>query len=183
MSQPIVPRAATIGLFVAWAIHDAEELLTMADWSHRQSRRVPWSREMSQEHVNVGIGLMGVLVAAAAVAGVRSGGRSRFYQAALVGFGWHAAGHMASALALRGYTSGLVTSPLVAGPFSIWAWHRLKSAGIAEDGRRAGADALLLVPSALIGAHGMAWALTSIRTRISRARRRRMSAVSGSTQP
>jgi hypothetical protein len=131
---------------------------------------------MSQEHVNVGIGLMGVLVAAVAVAGVRSGGRSLFYQAALVGFGWHAAGHVAAALALRGYTPGLVTSPLVAGPFSIWAWRRLSTAGVAKEGWRAGAAAMLLVPSALIWAHGTAWALTSIRTRFSRGRRRARSA-------
>jgi Protein of unknown function with HXXEE motif len=166
MPEPAaVTRAATLGLAVAWAAHDLEEALTMPAWSRRLAPRLRWGRELSPDHVAVAIGLMGVLVAAAAAAGARSGGRSRLYQAALVGFGWHAAGHVLAAAAFRGYVPGLVTSPLVAAPFSIWAWRRLAAAGVATDGRRAGAAATLLVPSALIAAHGLAWALTSARWR------------------
>jgi hypothetical protein len=59
-----VPRAATLGLFAAWVVHDLEELLTMAAWTSRQAHRLRWARPMSQAHVNVGISLMGVVVAA-----------------------------------------------------------------------------------------------------------------------
>ena len=78
-----VPRAATLGLFAAWVVHDLEEPPTMAAWTRRQARRLPWARPMSQAHVNVAIALMGVVVAAGAVAGARTGGRSGFYQAVL----------------------------------------------------------------------------------------------------
>lgn len=34
-----VPAAATWGLLVAFAVHDAEELATMSRWSHRRYER------------------------------------------------------------------------------------------------------------------------------------------------
>jgi Protein of unknown function with HXXEE motif len=46
--------------------------------------------------------------------------------AALRGFGLHAGTHIAQSVALRRYTPGLVTTPLVVVPFSLWAWRRLK---------------------------------------------------------
>lgn len=155
-----VPRAATLGLFAAWVVHDLEELLTMAPWTRRMARRVPWARPMSQAHVNVGITLMGVVVAAASVAGARSGGRSGFYQAALAGFGWHAAGHVLATVALREYTPGLVTSLLLVAPFSSWAWVRLGAAGVPRDGRRATARGALLTSASLLVAHTAAAILT-----------------------
>jgi hypothetical protein len=161
MSRPTtVPRAATLGLFAAWAVHDVEELLTMAAWTRRQARRLPWARPMSQAHVNVGIALMGVVVAAGAVAGARSDGRSGFYQAVLAGFGWHAGGHVLSAVALREYTPGLVTAPLLVAPFSLWAWRRLGAAAVPRDARRATAWAALLTPASLLVAHTAAAILT-----------------------
>jgi hypothetical protein len=164
MSRPTtVPRAATLGLFAAWGVHDLEELLTMAPWTRRQARRLPWARPMTQAHVNVGIALMGVVVAAGAVAGARSGGRSGFYQAVLAGFGWHAVGHVLSAVALREYTPGLVTAPLLVGPFSLWAWRQLGAAGVAPDGRRATAWGALLTPASLLVAHTAATILTRLR--------------------
>ncbi|MGW4791295.1 HXXEE domain-containing protein, partial [Nonomuraea sp. NPDC004297] len=68
-----VPAAVAWGLLAAWAVHDAEELATMARWTRtarprleRRLPQVPWERlELSQEHVNVAIGLMGGVVAAA----------------------------------------------------------------------------------------------------------------------
>lgn len=43
-----VPTAVTWGLFAAWAVHDAEELVTMAGWSDRArprlERNLPWVR-------------------------------------------------------------------------------------------------------------------------------------------
>ena len=35
-----LPRSVTWGLFVAWAVHDAEELWTMAGWADRARPRL-----------------------------------------------------------------------------------------------------------------------------------------------
>jgi hypothetical protein len=129
------------GLLVAWVIHDAEELATMAGWSREapdQVRavlpgvpdRVVEQLPMSNREAATAIGLTGVVMAAASVAGARSGGRSAFFQAALTGFGAHGVTHLAQSAALRRYTPGLVTTPLVVLPFSLWAWRRLRAYGV-----------------------------------------------------
>jgi len=71
-----------------------------------------------------------VAMAAAAAAGSSSGGRGRVFQASLLGFGLHAGTHIAQSIALRRYTPGLVTTPLVVVPYSVWAWRRLKRSGV-----------------------------------------------------
>ncbi|NUO98781.1 MAG: HXXEE domain-containing protein, partial [Nonomuraea sp.] len=109
----------TWGLLAAWAVHDAEELATMAGWTRRArpelERRfpgVPWERlEASQAQVNVAIGLMGGVIAGASALGARTGGRSPAFQAVLAGFGLHGVVHLAQAAAVRGYTPGAVTAP------------------------------------------------------------------------
>src|ERR687883_15701 len=79
-------KAVTLGLFVAWALHDLEELLTMPGWSRgsvpkfrerfpRVPRRAWQVLEVSPAQAAVAIGLVGMLVAGAAADGVRSGGR------------------------------------------------------------------------------------------------------------
>src|SRR5437879_389712 len=128
-----VGAAVTWGLLAAWAVHDSEEWVTMGGWLERARprlrRRFPWVPERVWDRMRVGPGQarvaiagMGVVMAAAAAAGARSGGRSRFYQAALAGFGLHAGGHVVQAVVSGGYTPGVVTAPLVAAPFSVWAW-------------------------------------------------------------
>jgi hypothetical protein len=100
-SQTMVSKQATWGLLGAWAVHDLEELITMAPTSRwivaRLRARYPqvpdgvWERlEVAPAQAAVAVGLVGGVMAAAAVAGGRSGGRSAFYQAVLAGFGWHA---------------------------------------------------------------------------------------------
>lgn len=74
-------------------------------------------------------------VGAAAVAGHRTGGRSGFYQGALDGFGLHGLVHLAQAAAVRGYTPGSVTSPLIVVPFTLWARARLRRAGVLKWAR------------------------------------------------
>ena len=81
----------------------------------------------------VAVGLVGTVMAAAAAAGARSGGRSGLYQAVLAGFGWHAVGHLVQAVAMGGYAPGVVTAPVVVAPFSLWAWRRLRTAGVPAD--------------------------------------------------
>jgi hypothetical protein len=142
--------SVTLGLLGAWVLHDAEELVMVPRWLER---KVPELRErfpdvpdriwrelesMNASRYAVAIGVMGLLVAAAAVDGYRTGGRSPAYQAALLGFGLHGVGHVAQAAAVRGYTPGAATSPLVVIPFALWARGRLKRAGVmAADGVKA----------------------------------------------
>ncbi|WP_206185093.1 HXXEE domain-containing protein [Thermoactinospora rubra] len=154
----------TWGLLAAWAVHDSEELATMASWMRRNrpelERRFPWIRwdllEMSQAQVTVAIGLMGALVAAASAAGARSGGRSRFYQAALAGFGVHGAVHLAQAALKGGYTPGVLTAPTVVLPFSVWAWRRLAAEGVPTEAKGSVAAGVALFLAAVGGVHGLA---------------------------
>jgi hypothetical protein len=104
---------------MAWAVHDLEELATMAPSSRRIAARLQarypqlpdgvWQRlEVSPAHVAVAVGLMGTVMVTAAAAGARSGGRSGFYQAVLAGFGWHGVGHVVAAIAVGGYALWVV---------------------------------------------------------------------------
>lgn len=180
-----VPAAATLGLFAAWAVHDLEELVTMPGWADRARprlrRRLPWVPErvwsglaVSPEHARAAIGSMGVLIAGAAIAGARTNGRSAFYQCTLLAFGGHSVSHLALSAATRGYTPGVVTAPVLVAPFSLWAWGRLRAAGVAGSPGGPSWGALGMLPLALAGAHGGAAVLTR-----SRARRRALSSRPG----
>ncbi|MFC5826599.1 HXXEE domain-containing protein [Nonomuraea insulae] len=165
-----VPAGVAWGLLAAWAVHDAEELATMARWVRAARPRleerfpgVPWERlEVSQAHVNVAIGLMGGVMAGAAVAGARTGGRSAVFQAALAGFGAHGVVHLAQAALARGYTPGVVTAPVVVIPYSVWAWRRLRKAGVPA---RSGQAHLVALPLVLAGVHALAHAIVKRRER------------------
>ncbi|GAA1750404.1 HXXEE domain-containing protein [Nonomuraea bangladeshensis] len=171
-ASPAVTAGVTWGLLAAWAVHDAEELVTMAGWL-REARPwleerfpdVPWERlEMSQAHVNVAIGLMGGIVAAAAARGAATGGRSPAFQTVLAGFGVHGVVHLAQSALVRGYTPGVATAPVVVIPYAWWAWRRLRAAGVPMDaGGRAGVAGLAALPLALGAVHGLAHLLTRAR--------------------
>ncbi|WP_324616668.1 HXXEE domain-containing protein [Streptomyces sp. NRRL F-5065] len=96
-----------------------------------------WRRAASvdRREFTVAVALVGLYVAAAAAAGRASGGRSAFYQCVLYGFGLHALVHIGQAAALRRYTPGSVTSPLVVVPFTLWARGRLRRAGVLRPTR------------------------------------------------
>lgn len=122
--------AVSVGLFVAWAAHDVEELATMAATSREVFRRLPdalpvpaslRSRGLSQAHVNLAIGLMAAPVALAAVAGVRTEGRSPWFRGAVFAFGAHGLGHLGNSLAMRGYTTGVATTPIIVLPYWLLA--------------------------------------------------------------
>ncbi|MGW0392689.1 HXXEE domain-containing protein [Streptomyces sp. NPDC003042] len=160
---------ATFGLLAAWTVHDLEEVATMARWSRSRvpvlrSRhpRVPdriWRgvTDVDSREFATAVGLMGLVVATAAADGYRTGGRSAFYRAALDGFGLHGLVHLAQAAATRGYTPGVVTSPLVVVPFTLWARGRLRRAGVLRPARaRDLARGLGLAAAATAGAHAVA---------------------------
>ncbi|CAL9483633.1 hypothetical protein SUDANB121_03106 [Nocardiopsis dassonvillei] len=173
-----VPPTVTWGLFAAWALHDLEELATIPGWSRRARPRlrralpgVPekvWDRlDVSPAHNATAIGLMGLVVAAAAADGARTGGRSGFYRTVLAGFGLHAVMHVAQSAATRGYTPGVVTAPLVVAPFALWARSRLRAAGV-PAARGGGIAAVAAFPVALGAVHGLAALLTRDRRRQTR---------------
>lgn len=167
-----VEVAVTFGLLAAWAVHDLEEVAVMPGWARG---RVPGSRQRYARGAGAGVAatgghgrgefatavvLMGVVVASAAGDGHRTGGRSGFYQGALNGVGLHALVHLGQAVAVRGYTSGVVTSPLVVTPFTLWPRGRLRRACVLRPTRlRDVAQGLALTEVATVGTH--AGAMTS----------------------
>ena len=119
----------TYGLALCYLVHDGEELLTYRASSARVfgslPARVPLPAELrergwSQNHVNLGIALMGVHWVGAALAGRRSGGHSAWFQNALAVWGLHGVGHLGMCLLRGGYVSGAFTAPLVIG-YGAWA--------------------------------------------------------------
>ncbi|WP_427895809.1 HXXEE domain-containing protein [Kribbella sp. GL6] len=140
------------GLLAAWMIHDLEELATMPSFSQSPDLPRPLTKvlPMSRTEAATAIGLTGVAMAAASAAGAATGGRSKFFQASLLGFGLHAGTHLAQSVALRRYTPGLVTTPLVVIPFSVWAWRRLQASDvpIAPSDRRLNLALAAVVPIA-----------------------------------
>ncbi|WP_329404095.1 HXXEE domain-containing protein [Streptomyces melanogenes] len=164
----VVPTGVYWGLFAAWAVNDAEELLTMAPWSRtavpRLKARFPrvpdavWNRmEVTQPQVNTAIGLMALLMAAAAADGARTEGRSAFFRTVLTGFGLHGVVHLAQSAAYRGLTPGVATSPTVVIPYSLWALSHLRRAGLPPASRALG---LALLPVATGTVHTLARRLT-----------------------
>lgn len=164
-----VGGAVTWGFLGAWVVHDLEELLTVPGWLRRNvpelRKRFPqvpervWRRAgtMDAAEFAAAVGVMGVLVGAASAAGRLTGGRSGFYQAALTGFGLHGVTHMAQAVAVRGYTPGSVTSPLVVVPFTLWARGRLRRAGVLRPVRPRDAVAgLAAAGAATVASHVVA---------------------------
>jgi hypothetical protein len=139
-----VSPLVTYGLLVAWTVHDLEEVLTFERFTRmavprlRERERLPavpervWRRlESTQaEEFAAAVGIVGLFMATASAAGQVSGGRSKYFQLMLAGFGLHTIGHVTSAAATRGYTPGLITSPIIAAPFAVWARRQLKEAGV-----------------------------------------------------
>jgi hypothetical protein len=175
-SHASVSPVVTYGLLAAWTIHDLEEVLTFGHFTRtavpRLRERLPtvpervWRRLESTTpgEFTAAVGIVGLLMAAASAAGQASGGRSKYFQLMLAGFGLHTIGHVKSAVATRGYTPGLVTSPIVAAPFAFWAIRRLKQADVwqpitADDALPGTALALAV----FTGSHTLARSLNRVR--------------------
>ncbi|MFG2981999.1 HXXEE domain-containing protein [Streptomyces sp. NPDC048258] len=168
-ASPISRGAVTFGLLAAWAVHDLEEMATMERWTRtrvpalrERHPRVPdrvWRRleAVDGREFATAVGVMGLVVAAASADGYRTGGRSAFYQASLNGFGLHGLVHLAQAAATRGYTPGVVTSPLLVVPFTLWARGRLRRGGVLRTTRpRDMARGLALAGAATAVSHAVA---------------------------
>ncbi|KIZ13855.1 hypothetical protein SNA_32470 [Streptomyces natalensis ATCC 27448] len=122
-----VSPAFTLGLFAAWALHDAEEV---ASGPSCIRENVPVLRErfpqlpeyiwefmaaFDDREFRAALAVMALIVGAVAVSGYRSGGHSAFFQSTLDGFGPHGLPHLAQAAAVRGCTPGSATSAGVGG--------------------------------------------------------------------
>ena len=177
-----LPRSVTWGLLAAWAVHDAEELCTMARWPDRArprlERNLPWvparlwdGLSVSRQHAAVAIGLMGAFMGVAAARGARTDGASTLFQATLAGFGMHAVPHLASAVLTRGYTPGVLTAPTVVAPFALWAWSRLRRAEVPIA--PVSPAAALLGPAVIAGVHVAASGLIRLTERWEQGRQRR----------
>ena len=146
------------GLALCYLVHDGEELLTYRESSRWALGRLPEGVALpaglrehgwSQRHINIGVGLMGLNWAEAALAGLRSGGRSAWFQNALATWTLHGFGHLGLCLLRRGYVSGAVTAPLVIG-HGVWALRVLREEGVPRRVSAAGMAATLPV---LVAAH------------------------------
>src|SRR3954452_11447820 len=106
----------------------------------------------------------GPLHAAASADGYRTGGESAFYQNVLLGFGLHGIGHVGMAVALRGYASGVATSPTLVIPFWLAATRYLEASS--GPARRSVRAAALSIPVSIWAAHGIAYALSRRRAAV-----------------
>ncbi|MFC9398756.1 HXXEE domain-containing protein [Streptomyces sp. NPDC057027] len=168
MTDTRINPLVTYGLFLAWAVHDAEELARGPRWLRENlpglRERFPgvpervWKamESVDEREFTAAVGVMAVIVASAAVAGARTGGRSGFYQGAVTGFGLHGLVHLAQAAVARDVTPGAATSPLVVIPFSLWARGRLRRAGVLRPvSARGVAAGLAVAAGATVVAHGV----------------------------
>ncbi|UZX04841.1 HXXEE domain-containing protein [Arthrobacter sp. CDRTa11] len=139
------PACVAGGLFVAWAIHDLEEMATMPATSEvlaTQLERTQWAPAVAlANHVRtstkesaLAILLMGTLVAGAAVHGAATNGRSPFFQYVLAGLHGHVYTHIAASFRLRGYSTGVVTAIAVMLPYSLHARRVLRANGSLIEG-------------------------------------------------
>ncbi|MGW3208497.1 HXXEE domain-containing protein [Streptomyces sp. NPDC001135] len=164
-----VSGAVTWGLLAAWAVHDTEEVVMVPRWvrTHvpelrKRFPRVPetvWRRleRVDAREFGTAVAAMAVVLAAAAADGHRTGGRSAVYQTALNAFGLHGLVHLAQAAAMRGYTPGSATTPLVVLPFTVWARGRLRRSAVLRPTRpRQLAEGLAFAAVAAAGTHALA---------------------------
>lgn len=143
--------AATAGLFAAWALHDAEEWVMNGPWA--RDHGIPVSDRLARR----AIGVMGVLMAGVAADGVRTGGRSPWFQSALLAYGLHGFSHLAMAARFGGYAPGAATTPIVVLPFWIWASSRLARAGVRRPARESLPRAGALAVGGLAASYGVAF--------------------------
>jgi len=120
----------------------------------------------TNRYVATAIPAVGLVVAAAAVRGYRTQGRSAFYQNSLLGFGLHGLGHIGMSAMTGRYVSGVATSPVIVLPFWLWATRTLNQEGVPN--RRTVPAAVALAAGSIAVGHLVAAVLTKNRHRIDR---------------
>ncbi|HYN74052.1 MAG TPA: HXXEE domain-containing protein [Nakamurella sp.] len=146
---------------LAFLAHDLEEVLTAGHWQRTGTaalrRRFPRAPQRlidmalpSPRQMTIAVGVVGLSVLSttgtalidlasareqAAAGAAAPAGEMRLLRVALAAFTAHGVTHLASAAALRSYTPGVVTVPLVIAPYSLWAWRTLWASGLRPDPR------------------------------------------------
>jgi len=143
-------------LFIAWLIHDAEEALTFPATSRLVAAKLGSSRiSVTTAQSVIAIALVGLLVAGACAQGSRSNGESRLYRAVLAGLEAHVATHVLASVALKQYTAGLVTAPLIMLPGARISRDALRRSGRPLAARDTARGAALMF-SAALASHSIA---------------------------
>jgi hypothetical protein len=131
----------------------------MPGWSQRVASRHPGlprpflaMLRISRLEATIAIGTVGLIIAAAAVAGLSTGGRSAFFQLALLAFGVHSVVHVLQSLVVRGYAPGVVTAVLVVAPYSWWAWLQIRHARVVNVAGASWSLAVVLFAVVVFGA-------------------------------
>jgi hypothetical protein len=134
----------------------------MAHWSRENTdkieRALPLRRPrgnggISDVQAHSGIAAMGAVILAASAMGVKSRGRSGFFQTAFLAFGLHSLTHLGASALFRGYTPGTITAPIVVLPYWLWGWRKLNVAGVLRNDPVFWATAAVAVPVTIGGAH------------------------------
>ena len=162
---------ACLALAVSYLLNDAEELVTYRASSQRLARALPqWvpvpervRREgVSQKHVTLGIGQIGIYWVGASVAGWRSGGRSAWFQNAAAAFGLHGFAHLGMCAVRRGYVSGGASAPAVIA-LGAWTWKVLRDEGVPNRVSAGGiAASLPVLVAAHVGAEVLTWGWAAV---------------------
>jgi hypothetical protein len=172
-------RSVVLTFPLAFAAHDLEEVFAAAPWSKQAADRVAKRHAVlalavsrnalpiSRKEMAVAVGVVTLACAGVTAVSLRNiDGELRSLQAALAAFSAHSLSHVAASIVLRGYTPGVATVPLVILPYSLWAWPRLRRAGVvttrAEAVGAARTGIAFALPVALLG-HVVARALTRTR--------------------
>jgi Protein of unknown function with HXXEE motif len=166
----MVGALVTGGLLGAWLVHDAEEWTTMPGWSQRAASRHPGLPRpliamfrVSRLEATIAIGTVGLIIAAASGAGLATGGRSAFFQLALLAFGLHAVVHVLQSALARAYTPGIITAIIVVAPFSWWAWLQICHARIVNVAGASWISAIGLFALVVLGARLVALLVSRLR--------------------
>lgn len=147
---------------LAFLLHDLEEIATMETFVHATRESTPsFLRDLSEiktPQVVLGVALEFVLITFSSLLASRAARNMHLFTLVLAGFYIHAFGHLASAIVLRRYTPGVITSLLVVLPFSRYVYRRLSQAGIISksDWKQSKITGSLILGPFLIGLRRLA---------------------------
>ena len=140
MSARDLRLAVALSFPIAFAVHDAEEVLAAADWQRRApallrarfprvTDRVVDAVAVSPRRMKDAVAVVSCAVAAVTAVSLKQlDGPPRLLRSAVAVFGAHSITHLLQAVVLRSYTPGVATAVAVVAPYSAWAWRALNKA-------------------------------------------------------